>query len=89
MNKYDLVGLILAFVLLCAALIFKFAGGEGAVVIALPLLTIVLAALTAVDTVAYRKSSKASKRAELLRLISLYILTALFCVGTVLYFVFR
>lgn len=89
MNKYNLVGMILAFILLCAALIFKFAGGEGAAAIALPLLTIVLAALTAVDTIAYRKSSKASKRAELLRLISLYILTALFCAGTVLYFIFR
>ncbi|MCI8388737.1 MAG: hypothetical protein HFE63_09755 [Clostridiales bacterium] len=89
MNKYKLIGLIIAVILLCAALIFKFAGGSAAV--ALPLLTLGVWAMIAAQTVDYKKTDAdgITKKVEFARLIGGYIIAVLVSAGTVIYLIFR
>lgn len=80
MNKYKLIGLALALILLIAAIAARMIGGSVLVSVMLPILTVGLWALTAVDIISYKKyhsDSKVLQSAELARLISLGVISVL------------
>ncbi|MGN1129456.1 MAG: hypothetical protein ACI4T6_10960 [Candidatus Flemingiibacterium sp.] len=90
MNRYKLAGTLIAALLLIVSVIvrYRFATSEAAV-LALPIVSVGLWALTVFDTLAYRtsKSDAIKKRGELIQLTALYIISALISVGTVIYIV--
>ena len=90
MNKYKISGLILAVILLVAALLFKFFGGDSFEPIAFILLTIGVWAIVIVDTIAYKKCPEPgfSRNLELARLIGGYIFAVIVTAGVVIYFLF-
>ncbi|MBE6612632.1 MAG: hypothetical protein E7632_09075 [Ruminococcaceae bacterium] len=80
MNKFKLAGLGIAFVLLIIAIAAMQFGGNQTVSFILPVLSIGLWALTAVDIISYKKyvsSSKAIRAAELMRVVSLGVVSCL------------
>ncbi|MBQ2708393.1 MAG: hypothetical protein IJF67_09010 [Clostridia bacterium] len=80
MNKYKLAGLILALILLIGAIIAMQSGSTAVIRWMLPFLTLGLWALTAVDIISYKKGgsgSKAVQSAELMRVISLGVISVL------------
>ena len=90
MNKYKLSGLILAVILLAAALLFKFFGGDDFEPIAFILLSIGVWAIGVVETIAYKKCPEPGfgKNLELARLIGGYIFSVIVTAGVVIYFLF-
>lgn len=86
MNKYKLIGTLVAALLLIASLLLR-GSGEGAAIFALPLLCIGVWVLVLFDTIAYRTTSSdpASKRMELMRLFALWVIAILVSVGAVLF----
>lgn len=91
MNKYKIAGFIIAVVLLAVGIISKYAGGENAAVISLPLMTVGLWVMMAVDTISYNKnkSEGLNKGIDFARLAGGYILTVIITAGTVIYIIFR
>ena len=89
MNKYTLAGLILALILLISAMIAMQSDGKNTVQIMLPILTLGLWALTAVDIVSYKKcgsESRVIRGAELIRVISLSIISVLMTFAVIISF---
>jgi len=89
MNKYKLAGLILALILLICALAAMHSPGTGAVQFMLPILTVGLWGLMAVDIVSYRKcgsESRAIRSAELMRIISLGVVSVLMTFAAIISF---
>ena len=90
MNKYKMIGTLIALLLLIASLILKFGPfGEATAKFALPLLCAGAWVIAAFDTKAYRSSevNAIQKRVEFKRLVALYIVSALISVGTVIFLV--
>lgn len=90
-NKYKLIGLLLAVLLLIAAVICKYAvKTAAAAAISLPLLCVGLWTIMIFDTIAYRTTELAGfqKRMELIRLIGGYFVTLLVSAATALMLIF-
>ncbi len=92
MNKYKLIGLAIALVLLIAALAAMQFDENQSMSLMLPIITVGLWALTIVDIISYKKSngeSKMQRGVELMRVISLGVLSVLLTIAVILSIIFR
>ncbi len=90
MNKYKLIGTLIATALLIASLLLRGSGAEISQ-LALPLLCLGAWVLVLFDTIAYRSSKgklenmpPMARRTELMRLVALYVISSLISIGAII-----
>lgn len=90
MNRYKLIGTLTAALLLIVSIVVRYNfKSSGAAMLALPIVSLGMWALTVFDTLAYKSADcdPIKKRVQLIQLTALYIISALVSVGTAVYIV--